>query len=351
MRLYPFEAKKRQQLIGAEVAGQLIDLNAAHAARLGRRAAMLATSMLELIRGGDAALKRAKQALTFAKKNPKQAKALTYNLAEVKVLAPIPRPGKIFCSGLNYRSHVEENPAATFLADPRFFVKVSSAIIGPGEAIRKFLRNYGNGDKDVDIIGFSRGSALAREFANMLYERGYSPTKVVPGHGRNVTIRNKECDVVIRYVGVFDTVASFGKPGNSINIGYNLNLPRNVKTARHAVAKNEKRALFPLTRFNQPGPGQSFQERVFPGDHSDIGGGHNADQNMLADAPLRYIWSEGKRVGVPFGDLPQRNLINSYTPHDLSTGWQEIAGETLLFSPLDRLLGRFSRPRRNLPPQ
>lgn len=126
--------------------GRVVDLNAAHAARVGSRTARLADSMLELIRGGDAALKRARQALAFAEKNPKRTKAFTYDLTKVKVLAPIPRPGKIFCSGLNYRSHVEENPGATFLADPRFFVKVSSAVVGPGEAIRwpgeKFQVDY-----------------------------------------------------------------------------------------------------------------------------------------------------------------------------------------------------------------
>jgi 2-keto-4-pentenoate hydratase/2-oxohepta-3-ene-1,7-dioic acid hydratase in catechol pathway len=146
MRLYTFKASKSDQLIGAEMAGSLIDLNAAHAACVGSRKAILADSMLELIHGGDAALKRARQAFAFAEKNPKRAREFTYDLAKVKVLAPIPRPGKIFCSGLNYRSHGEENPAATFLADPRFFVKVSSAVIGPGEAIRwpgeKFQLDY-----------------------------------------------------------------------------------------------------------------------------------------------------------------------------------------------------------------
>ena len=145
MRLYTFEAKKRQ-LVGAELDGRLIDLNAAHAARLGRRTAVLAASMLDLIRGGDADLKRARLALAFAEKYPKQARAFTYELSKVKVHAPIPRPGKIFCSGLNYRSHVEENPSASFLADPRFFVKVSTAVIGPDEAIRwpgeKFQVDY-----------------------------------------------------------------------------------------------------------------------------------------------------------------------------------------------------------------
>jgi 2-keto-4-pentenoate hydratase/2-oxohepta-3-ene-1,7-dioic acid hydratase in catechol pathway len=146
MRLYTFATKRRQQLIGVELGGRLIDLNAAHCARVGDRKAMLAGSMLELIRGGNPALKRARQALAFAEKNPRRARAFTYDLAEVRVLAPIPRPGMIFCSGLNYRSHVEENPAAKFLADPRFFVKVSSAVIGPGDAIRwpgeKFQVDY-----------------------------------------------------------------------------------------------------------------------------------------------------------------------------------------------------------------
>jgi hypothetical protein len=31
---------------------------------------------------------------------------------------------------------VEENPEAKFLEDPRFFVKLSTAVIGPGEPIR-----------------------------------------------------------------------------------------------------------------------------------------------------------------------------------------------------------------------
>ncbi len=136
MRLYTFETKKRQQLIGAELNGLLVDLNAAYAAKLNRRSAVLAGSMLELIRSGDRTLKQVRQALAFAKKNPKRAASFSYEPAQVKLCAPIPRPGKIFCSGLNYRSHVEENPGATFLADPRFFVKVSTAVIGPGEPIR-----------------------------------------------------------------------------------------------------------------------------------------------------------------------------------------------------------------------
>ena len=147
MRLYTFE-KKGQQRLGAEMDGYLVDLNAAHAARIHGKNASLAPTMSDLIRGGKAALTLARQALTFARRNEhlKAARTWRFDFSEVKLLAPIRRPGKILCSGLNYRSHVEENPNASFLADPRFFVKVSSAVIGPHEPIRwpgrKFQIDY-----------------------------------------------------------------------------------------------------------------------------------------------------------------------------------------------------------------
>src|SRR5262245_28804507 len=101
MRLYTYEAKNRVRL-GAGLNGRLIDLNAAHAARRGRKGAELAASMLDLIRGGPGTLAQARAALAFAAKHPARAKAWSHDLDRAKVLAPIPRPGKIFCSGLNY---------------------------------------------------------------------------------------------------------------------------------------------------------------------------------------------------------------------------------------------------------
>jgi len=56
-------------------------------------------------------------------------------LGQCRVLAPIPRPGKLLFSGLNYRSHTEENPAAVLPTSPQFFAKLPSAVIGPDEPI------------------------------------------------------------------------------------------------------------------------------------------------------------------------------------------------------------------------
>lgn len=51
-----------------------------------------------------------------------------------RVLAPL-RPGKILCAGVNYRSHMEENPDAVLPSEPFFFSKLPTAVIGSGEPI------------------------------------------------------------------------------------------------------------------------------------------------------------------------------------------------------------------------
>jgi 2-keto-4-pentenoate hydratase/2-oxohepta-3-ene-1,7-dioic acid hydratase in catechol pathway len=114
MRLYTFETK-RQQKIGVERDGQLVELPF--------------PTMLDMIRAGNKGLSTAKKAL-------KGTDAATYPLDKVKVIAPVPRPGKILCSGLNYNSHVTEEPGAKFLEDPRFFAKLPSVVIGPNEPIK-----------------------------------------------------------------------------------------------------------------------------------------------------------------------------------------------------------------------
>ena len=57
-----------------------------------------------------------------------------FPLSAVKLLAPIPRPPKIICIGLNYRDHAIEtnSPIPTI---PIVFTKFPSIVIGPGEPI------------------------------------------------------------------------------------------------------------------------------------------------------------------------------------------------------------------------
>ncbi len=53
---------------------------------------------------------------------------------DVKLHSPIVRPSKIVCLALNYRDHAEEQ-AKEASAEPRYFLKAPSAIVGPEDDI------------------------------------------------------------------------------------------------------------------------------------------------------------------------------------------------------------------------
>src|SRR5919199_1006287 len=55
-------------------------------------------------------------------------------LADVSLTAPVPRPPKFICVGLNYRDHAIESGMA-IPETPTIFSKFSSSVIGPGDPI------------------------------------------------------------------------------------------------------------------------------------------------------------------------------------------------------------------------
>ncbi len=56
------------------------------------------------------------------------------NRNEVEICAPVPRPGKIICIGLNYRDHAEESGMA-IPKSPVIFSKFPTCVIGPNQPI------------------------------------------------------------------------------------------------------------------------------------------------------------------------------------------------------------------------
>jgi 2-keto-4-pentenoate hydratase/2-oxohepta-3-ene-1,7-dioic acid hydratase in catechol pathway len=52
-------------------------------------------------------------------------------LEEVRLLAPVPRPGKIVCVGLNYRDHARET-GQDIPGEPVLFSKYANSVVGPG---------------------------------------------------------------------------------------------------------------------------------------------------------------------------------------------------------------------------
>lgn len=55
-------------------------------------------------------------------------------LADVRLLAPVPRPGKVIGIGLNYRDHAAES-GQPIPQHPILFPKFANSVIGPGAAI------------------------------------------------------------------------------------------------------------------------------------------------------------------------------------------------------------------------
>lgn len=166
-----------------------------------------------------------------------------------------------------------------------FIGKILGGVAGTGGRIRiremtKALeKNFSAGGRDIDIIGFSRGAALALHFANEVNERTDGAST--------------------RFLGLWDVVASFGLPGNRINIGWDLTLPNNVEHCFHAMSLDERRGNFPLTRVKSPAGGRPATGRVeevwFRGVHSDVGGGMNLGLSSIA---LCWMLSRAKQCNV-----------------------------------------------------
>jgi len=70
---------------------------------------------------------RARAALAAGSLSPAQ-------ITGVRIGAPVARPGKVVCIGLNYRDHAEETGAA-FPREPVVFMKASNTVIGPDDVV------------------------------------------------------------------------------------------------------------------------------------------------------------------------------------------------------------------------
>jgi len=171
------------------------------------------------------------------------------------------------------------------------------------DARRRVEHNLAAGDLDVDIVGFSRGAALAIDFANHV-------CKKLPRAN-------------VRFVGVWDIVAQFGLPGEHVNLGFDLDCPDVI--CYHAMALDEDRAFFPLKRLSKAGTTLSkLREVWFRGVHSDVGGGNaNPGLNWIA---LNWMFENALRHRLPIdpaavtANLAFKDLARAAKAHEVAVG-------------------------------
>ncbi len=203
-------------------------------------------------------------------------------------------------------------------------------------------RNYQPGDK-IHIVGFSRGAYTARALAGLISSQGLLAEKFGRGdeesyrrgaqawyqyrkigaEKRNIfaslaeamddlpgfiaSSQLKESDFIrnvpIQTVAVWDTVGSLGIPGfdaknKTIEDAFRFAdevLSSKVAQGLHAIAIDEQRLLFTPTLWNRA---ENAKQLVFPGAHSDVGGGYK--EAGLSDGALSWMIEELKRQGVLF---------------------------------------------------
>lgn len=139
----------------------------------------------------------------------------------------------------------------------------------------------------LDTFGFSRGAAAARNCIHQAITKGLLKQRLNAAGKPPGSVKCK-------FVGLFDTVASYGVAHYNDTSDLNLNCLREADRVVQLAAADEHRANFRLTNIRSAGG--SGEEHFLPGVHSDVGGGYNdgASENIL----LLNIPLVAPRVGV-----------------------------------------------------
>lgn len=269
------------------------------------------------------------------------------------------------------------------------------------EAYRFLVFNYDPGD-EIFVFGFSRGAFSARTFCGFVRHVGplrrlhasridealalyqsrlngadgasdklrrfraeYSSSVCIGADDDAWRCQNLENYVAgsspcltIKYLGVWDTVAALGVPKilplsgalNRKHRFHDASLSDFIESGRHAVAIDERRALFPpepwgdLTAVNNakgkvPEDADApYQERWFPGTHGSVGGG--GDIRGLSDGALAWVLKGAKRAGLKL-DVDAGSRIQAFKPDPLAALINESNPS---FSPTQLLVSNRSGP-------
>lgn len=117
MQIATYASEEGPRLAAMVDADNLVDLNQANS--------KLPATMPEFLAMGDDGIQLAKKAAASAPR---------ISRASVRLLAPVVRPNKIFCIGLNYADHARETGKEP-PSEPVVFCKFATAIRGPGDPI------------------------------------------------------------------------------------------------------------------------------------------------------------------------------------------------------------------------
>lgn len=209
------------------------------------------------------------------------------------------------------------------------------------DAYRYLMNTYRDGDR-IYLFGFSRGAYTARALAGMLHVCGLlcpgneglipyalriyaAKTRRAAGAVRTLDVAHRfkktfSRDVLIDFVGIWDTVSSVGWIYDPIVLP---NEGRNpiVKVGRHALAIDERRCFYHDkvwgTPFTKGDPeyvvDQDIKQVWFAGAHSDVGGSYPEAESGLSKLALEWMFCEAYRFGLKI-DLRRAHVVLGRSP-------------------------------------
>jgi uncharacterized protein (DUF2235 family) len=242
------------------------------------------------------------------------------------------------------------DPTALWWWNRRLIKKFDAAV---GEGIRanvldayRFLVEKYQPDDNIFLFGFSRGAYTVRALAGMIRRCGllgpdgahlaeyawavYSNedhsrdrSRMFGGSARIKKVFGRP--ISIHFVGVWDTVSSFGWFYDQLTLPDTATNDR-INHARHAVSIDERRAFFKSNLFRLtdawPGETQDCIQVWFAGVHADVGGGYPDKQAGLARISLRWMLAEAKECGLRTEPKSEEDVLNrlgdANTPDELA---------------------------------
>jgi hypothetical protein len=197
--------------------------------------------------------------------------------------------------------------------------------------VGEILKKVKSGDEvvstlTIDVFGFSRGAASARHFVHEITkptarDMGTSQTPSNGLLGAMLTEKDITFDrLVIRFAGLFDTVAHYGFIQSNDIDQLDLNSITKAKHILHITGSDEHRANFKLSRIPKSA---NHVELNLPGVHSDIGGGYiegrpegtTTDKRMPQDPEGEHILD----ADMQSGDRSRR--LEAFRDRLIEQGW------------------------------
>ncbi|SEQ65974.1 DUF2235 domain-containing protein [Thalassovita taeanensis] len=265
------------------------------------------------------------------------------------------------------------------------------------DAYRHLVFCYEPGD-EIFIFGFSRGAYTARSLAGLIRSAGIPPRDRIARineaiaqyrargpdtHPDSKASKRFRADfapitatsqqdfdwrlaqgmddtrlLTLAYLGVWDTVGALGLPSflgvlaKLINHKYTFHdaaLSRSVRSARHAVAIDERRRLYPPTLWDNldtlndgaTDPEPPYRQLWFPGNHGIVGGSGTVPQ--LSAGTADWIAEGARMAGLEFDRVLLRQLVG---PADSAAPLPDTLKKAGLFSLGGLLLRDRSGPAR-----